>query len=132
MGRRTGLGGCGKISLTPGFDPRTFDALTFITEYKQDAAVSCMLRAHSGADMSPAVVMRTRVPGLSDVDAMGRFPALQAPGLLPAPHIRIYSTPSAHFATSRYVCLISSPDPFQPGQVVAGFPYKFDRVAVLV
>ena len=34
-----------------------------------------------------------------------------------------------HFA----LCLSNQlPVPFQPGQVVAGFPYKFDRVAVLV
>jgi len=46
---------------------------------------------------------------LSDVHALGRSATLQAPGLWPALHIRMYSTLSAHFATSRYVCLISLP-----------------------
>ena len=98
-----------KISLTPGFDPRTVDAVTFVTEYKRDAAVPCMLCAQDGAGMSPAVVMRTGVRGLSDVHALGRSAALQAPGSWSALHVRMYSTLSAHFATSRYVCLISSP-----------------------
>jgi hypothetical protein len=97
-----------KISLTPGFYPRTVDALTFIAEYKQDAAVPCMLCTQDGAHMSPAVAMRTGVRGLSDVHALGRSAALLAPVLWPAVHIRMYSTLSAHFATSRYVCLMSS------------------------
>lgn len=58
-------------------------------------------------------------------------------GLWPGLYIKMYSTLSAHFASSRYVCLISSlwlaprSVPSQPGQVVAGFPYKFDRVAAV-
>ena len=78
--------------------------------------------------------MRTGVRGLSDVHALGRCAAWQAPGLWPvagAAHKNVFHPVRAlrHFA----LCLSNQlPVPFQPDQVVAGFPYKFDRVAVLV
>jgi len=70
---------------------------------------------------------------LSDVHVLGRSAALQAPGLWPAgaAHKNVFHPVRAlrHFA----LCLSNQlPVPFQPDQVVAGFPYKFDRVAVLV
>jgi hypothetical protein len=91
------------------------------------------VRAQDGADMSPPVVVRPGVRGLSDVHVLGRSAAFQAPGLWPAgaAHKNVFHPVRAlrHFA----LCLSNQlPVPFLPDQVVAGFPYKFDRVAVLV